>query len=611
MKIATLLKSSTALSMVALLALSACGGGGGDGPTTTGGGAAAAPVDGDGMMPGDGDGDGMMPDDGDGDGMMPDDGDGDGMMPDDGDGDGPVVNDDPPINGPLPNVDLSRVTPGFMAGAGTVTIMAGESEVHGDIEFSCAAGGDGCEVMVRVGSGGTITATKTGGTVTAMNSDAYNTPIRVSNEANSIHAATGSDLVRGNDPLVVQWSIPSDSGSDYVGVWASATPPEKTFGRASRAIPWVNREGEVNFSLSFNSGLSATELDPLSYLGRSFDTSGISDYTEDTGHGLGGDWKVFGAKKEYAGAGTLTASVATDVHNAGPTEQPFVGYGDFAPKIELSDEIPALPADRDWQGLNVVGGVKGSIDGVSGEFTCATGVSACWLEIARNGDTEGYYPYQNIVFTRDDNGTSEALQAVADSQPIPAVDYLAFGTWQYVPEDITANDDYEFGAFAGGGDPFLSLDLAANLNGTATYNGSAHGMYYTGRSSKTTSVGSFDARVTLEADFGNLHTFDSGRLSGTVQNVRYDGAAPGFPAQLTLKEADIGLWARFHRSAEATMYAVGVVSDGQPTPAWVGAWQATFYGNSANPTDHPTGVAGTFGASNDEDGMVGAFGARR
>ena len=82
MKIATLLKSSTALSMVALLALSACGGGGGDGPETGG----MQPGDGDGMMPGDGDGDGMMPGDGDGDGMMPGDGDGDGMMPGDGDG---------------------------------------------------------------------------------------------------------------------------------------------------------------------------------------------------------------------------------------------------------------------------------------------------------------------------------------------------------------------------------------------------------------------------------------------------------------------------------------------------------------------------------------------
>ena len=71
MKIATLLKSSTALSMVALLALSACGGGGGDGPET----GDMPPGDGDGMMPGDGDGDG------DGDDMMPGDGDGDGMMP--------------------------------------------------------------------------------------------------------------------------------------------------------------------------------------------------------------------------------------------------------------------------------------------------------------------------------------------------------------------------------------------------------------------------------------------------------------------------------------------------------------------------------------------------
>ena len=79
MKFATLLKSSTALSMVALLALSACGGGGGDGPETGG----MPPGDGDGMMPDDGDGDGMMPGDGDGDGMMPGDGDGDGMMPDD------------------------------------------------------------------------------------------------------------------------------------------------------------------------------------------------------------------------------------------------------------------------------------------------------------------------------------------------------------------------------------------------------------------------------------------------------------------------------------------------------------------------------------------------
>ena len=70
-------------------------------------------------------------------------------------------------------VDLAPVTAGFMASAGTVQVAAGQSTVHGDIEFSCAAGGADCEVMVTVDANGDITATSTGGMVTAVNSDAY------------------------------------------------------------------------------------------------------------------------------------------------------------------------------------------------------------------------------------------------------------------------------------------------------------------------------------------------------------------------------------------------------------------------------------------------------
>ena len=101
------------------------------------------------------------------------------------------------------DVDLTKVTDGVMADAiMMLEIKAGESKNHGDITFSCATDGRDCVVMVMVDSGGTVTATKTGGTVTAMNSAAYNTRIRVTNEANSIHAATGIDLVEGNDLLV-------------------------------------------------------------------------------------------------------------------------------------------------------------------------------------------------------------------------------------------------------------------------------------------------------------------------------------------------------------------------------------------------------------------------
>ena len=60
-----------------------------------------------------------------------------------------------------------------MAGAGTVQVAAGQSVVHGDVEFGCAAGGADCEVMVMEDANGDITAISTGGMVSAMNSDAY------------------------------------------------------------------------------------------------------------------------------------------------------------------------------------------------------------------------------------------------------------------------------------------------------------------------------------------------------------------------------------------------------------------------------------------------------
>ncbi len=68
------------------------------------------------------------------------------------------------------NVSLADVTRDYMAlAAGTLDIAAGGSTDHGDVTFTCAVGGDDC--MVTVAADGTVTAT--GGTVTAMNSPAY------------------------------------------------------------------------------------------------------------------------------------------------------------------------------------------------------------------------------------------------------------------------------------------------------------------------------------------------------------------------------------------------------------------------------------------------------
>ena len=88
------------------------------------------------------------------------------------------------------DIDLSDVTPGFMAGAGTVQVAAGQSAVHGDIEFSCAAGGTDCEVEVMVDANGDITVMSTGGMVTATNAPGY--PHRHGLEASALTSPTAS-----------------------------------------------------------------------------------------------------------------------------------------------------------------------------------------------------------------------------------------------------------------------------------------------------------------------------------------------------------------------------------------------------------------------------------
>ena len=79
-------------------------------------------------------------------------------------------------------VDLGPVTPGFTAEAATLEIDAGDSVVHGDIEFSCAVGGDDCTVMVSADADGAVSVASTGGTVTATDSDDYSRRVRIREE---------------------------------------------------------------------------------------------------------------------------------------------------------------------------------------------------------------------------------------------------------------------------------------------------------------------------------------------------------------------------------------------------------------------------------------------
>ena len=409
-----------------------------------------------------------------------------------------------------------------------------------------------------------------------------------------IHLATGADGIGSGRP-----PIPFASGitvSHFVGTLQTSSGL-----RYVSLHPWHDEQGDLNFSVSMSLGGTAGRFVNTS-------TSAGTSFDENTHHGLGGDWRAFEIRRDYAGAGTWTVNVATDADEAHALEQPWVGYAPFQHLIELRD-VPALPAGQDWlvvfveNPLTGTTELAGSLDGVPGHFSCLIG--GCYLEFDRGTEAAGYHPGgTDVLFTPDDPSLSAtALPAVTGVDRMPPANYLVFGTWLYVPEDIESAGAYDLGALAGGGDPFSSP--VGDLVGTTTYAGSANGVHFTGRSTGSPSVDSFEADVTLTADF------DDGELGGRVDNIRYDAAAAGLPSELHLETTSIVPLppSLFLPHPTGAAVAAGEVSDGQPASSWAGEWNAAFYGNGANPTDHPTGVAGTFGASNGDHGLLGSFGA--
>ena len=176
-------------------------------------------------------------------------------------------------------------------------------------------------------------------------------------------------------------------------------------------------------------------------------------------------------------------------------------------------------------------------------------------------------------------------------------DWLAAGVWAFVP-DSREPGDYEFGAFADGGNPFPEENLAA-LTDTATYAGPAFGAYYAD-SPDGSEAGPFSASVRLIADFGDASAL--GSITGTVSEVVTSSGR--LDATLNLGSADIG-------DANSGFFT-GATSMTFDERTYAGRWGGQFFGGG---TGAPSFVAGTFGAATSADGatgsLVGAFGAER
>ena len=360
--------------------------------------------------------------------------------------------------------------------------------------------------------------------------------------------------------------------------------------RYAQAVPYRNDVNALEFQTSHSS--TAVPADPLvGWQGRSIWTSETV-----VDHSLGDLWEVFQGEKEYTNGAVFTVYLATDAEISDTLDEPWVGYGETDRAIALSD-IPDLLAGHDWQGVLVPeGGLQGTLDGTPGTFTCDSG-SGCYLEFDRQA---GYYPGGgNVMFIPNDpDRNKETLPSVTSSAAVTTADYLSMGYWLYLPDGSTSVDLAEFGVLAGGGDPFEPSHLQ-RLIGTATYAGKAIGMHYIGGSSNDTSVGSFEADVELMADFGT--SIDDGTLQGRIFDFITASGSEFIPTELRLEEA----------SVFADTYVSGSVFSDDSDATWRGEWGAAFFGNGSATGEHPTGVAGTFGAINGDSGMAGSFGAQR
>ena len=180
---------------------------------------------------------------------------------------------------------------------------------------------------------------------------------------------------------------------------------------------------------------------------------------------------------------------------------------------------------------------------------------------------------------------------------MPDTDFLAGGIWVYVPDDATSVDDFTFGAFVHGSDPY-DQDNLEGLIGEYTYTGDATGVYSVLADERNYF---FDADVTLRANFDDISNL--GTIEGHIDNVSVDDELVEGNPKLNLGSANIGGDnSGFFKGDTAMLY------EGEN---YTGKWGGQFFGNDdSNP---PGSVAGTFGAatSNGANSVLGVYGAGR
>lgn len=541
------------------------------------------------------------------------------------------------------DVDLSSVTPGFTATARTLEIEAGESVDHGDIAFACAGGSDDCVVMVIV-TDGTVTATSTGGTVSAMNSDDYRrsvTPMDVGlspvtpgfmAEADTIRIEAGESedhgeitfacAPDGRDCVVVVVMVAGDGT-----ISATSTGGEVTASDAGEPNTLVDQK--LDAAIDAGHSTNSPNLDSTGAPEDSLGYAAITDAMHADIDGrparvyelvtpaTGTNPAVMNTLVIYSNTDFLTSTDFEDVYpfnfnaDSNPGDDALEIASGASGRVDESmiggENLPTDVADD--------GSFRGRFDGASGVYTC-TDNSGCTLTFDSSGNVTGVVG--DMHFTPDQDAT------VLASDP----EYMYFGYWLRESEDRNGDPTFEAAGLYDG-HVRSSINDVQSLEGSATYEGSATGLYARRWTDAHNTVvrrraGQFTADAVLTANFGgeSVAAIDHYSISGTISNFMAGDQAIDPSWHVELQRADFGPLARLGPRNDFSGGTQDADENGMAIqgPADPGDWSGRFFGEvdvdadpgtNGNQSTLPSGIAGSFDGHFNNGDVIGAFAADR
>ena len=271
-----------------------------------------------------------------------------------------------------------------------------------------------------------------------------------------------------------------------------------------------------------------------------------------------------------------------------------------------------IPTSYKYVGGSTGGSIDGSFRDIPGTFTCAapgtcptsTGLTS-FPERRRDGSIVGTEANDtNTPAVAGDTWTfkPDDKEATIDD---PDKDYLSFGYW--------LSGTTGFGVWYDGSKAVANVAAdITDIDDTVTYTGVAAGKYVTKSDvPNDAAAGYFTARAVLTADFTlEEQTVDrAGTIKGTISKFVDEGSSTPPLGTLVLTLMGDMVYADEMLTVVNDTGVTG--ASGGQSHGMLGGWEAEFFGEDA-PTSIPTGVAGAFNATIEEQAVVvGGFAATK